>query len=355
MQIDCSFPGGNIIVERVEEHDVWLHQDLRDTVGDWFYWCFRVTGTPGRRVRFHFTRSHAIGARGPAVSEDGGKTWRWLGVDYVSGNSFAYTFPDAIGQVFFGVTIPYTGADWQRFLRQPGRTEFWHEEVLCLTHRQRPVEMFRAGCLQQAPRHRVLLTARHHCCETMASFVLEGLLAFVVANGEGEWLRQNVEFFAVPFMDREGVEAGDQGKNRRPHDHNRDYGEPSSYVETAALKALVSRWPDGLLRAALDLIAPPTICPSARHGTRRTTSAKANGAPGGCPAMRPLPVPLKFPTPMRGAQQSPRTRRGSSAPTWPAPSASGCAGDDAFAKDREVIFVMISANGASNETPAGVA
>ena len=44
----------------------------------------------------------------------------------------------------------------------------------------------------------------------------------------------------VPFVDYDGYLDGDQGKNRVPHDHNRDYpkdGE-SMYPETAAIRKL---------------------------------------------------------------------------------------------------------------------
>jgi len=67
MKIDSNFPGGNIVVEKIGKTEVWLHQDLRDTGQDWFYWYFRVTGAERRTVRFHFTQSKAIGTRGPAV------------------------------------------------------------------------------------------------------------------------------------------------------------------------------------------------------------------------------------------------------------------------------------------------
>ena len=43
---------------------------------------------------------------------------------------------------------------------------------------------------------------------------------------------------AIPFMDRDGVEDGDQGKNRTPHDHNRDYNERPLYPEVSALMKL---------------------------------------------------------------------------------------------------------------------
>ena len=41
LNIDADFPGGNIVLDRIEGDTVLLHQDLRDTEGDWFYWYFR--------------------------------------------------------------------------------------------------------------------------------------------------------------------------------------------------------------------------------------------------------------------------------------------------------------------------
>ncbi|MCK5803638.1 MAG: peptidase M14, partial [Lentisphaeria bacterium] len=58
--IDSDFAGGNIVVENVDGDEVRLHQDLRDTARDWFYWCFRVRGAEGRTLRFLFTTSRAL-------------------------------------------------------------------------------------------------------------------------------------------------------------------------------------------------------------------------------------------------------------------------------------------------------
>lgn len=46
--VDCDFPGGNIVVDGIKDDTVFLHQDVRDTQGDWFYWYFRVRGAAGR-------------------------------------------------------------------------------------------------------------------------------------------------------------------------------------------------------------------------------------------------------------------------------------------------------------------
>ena len=119
------------------------------------------------------------------------------------------------------------------------------------------MEKVRIGCIQAEPRYRVLLTARHHCCEMMASYVLEGLVAKVLSNGEeSQWLRDNVEFLVVPFVDKDGVEDGDQGKYREPRDHNRDYDGASVHEETAAIRDQIPSWAGGKLSMVIDLHCP---------------------------------------------------------------------------------------------------
>ena len=60
----------------------------------------------------------------------------------------------------------------------------------------------------------------------------------------------------IPMVDKDGVEDGDQGKSRAPHDHNRDYLKPSIYPEVAAIRRLVPEWSQGRLRLFIDLHCP---------------------------------------------------------------------------------------------------
>ena len=255
--VDGDFPGGNIIVERTAGDTVYLRPDLRDTEGWWFYWNFRVAGAQGRTLTFQFVGKDPIGVRGPAVSPDGGQRWSWLGAEAVQGASFKYTFPDEATDVRFCLAMPYQEADLRTFVA--GHEDHAHLTVqsLCTTKKGRRVERLHVGRLDGQARHKVLLTARHHACEMMASYVMEGLLEAVLADrGDGRWFRRNVEVLAIPFMDKDGVEEGDQGKNRKPHDHNRDYIGESIYPSVAALRTFVSNWSNGRLRAAFDLHCP---------------------------------------------------------------------------------------------------
>jgi hypothetical protein len=90
----------------------------------------------------------------------------------------------------------------------------------------------------------------------MANYVLEGLINSILNEKELVLLRENVEVMIVPFMDKDGVENGEQGKNRIPRDHNRDYDKESIHHSTKALRTIVPHWSEEKLRIALDLHCP---------------------------------------------------------------------------------------------------
>jgi hypothetical protein len=254
MMIDCHIPGGNILVEHTHGDEIFLRPDIRDTEGEWFYWYFRVRGADGKRLTFRFDDRPAIGARGAAVSLDRGDTWRWLSTPPANLERFEFAIPPEVDEVRFSVGMPYTQTHWEKFLTPLEKRPEFEPGVLCISRQGRPVESLRAGRLDGQAPFRILITARHHACEMMASYALEGILQTVAAQDEtGAWLRENVEFLAIPFVDKDGVENGDQGKNRRPHDHNRDYAD-GLYPETTAIRAAVQS--GARLDLALDLHCP---------------------------------------------------------------------------------------------------
>jgi len=257
IQVDCSFPGGNILLDSIEGDTVTVHQDLRDTQGDWFYWYFRVRGAAGRTLTFRFSRGDPIGVLGPAVSTDGGITWKWLGKQSANGPTFRYAFAPDATEVRFCFAMPYLEANLKDFLKRHSGDRHLKTDVLCKTNKGRNVELLRLGRLDGKCDHRVLLVCRHHCCEMMASYSLEGITQAVLSKtDDGKWFGEHVEFLVIPFMDKDGVEDGDQGKNRKPYDHNRDYAGGSIYPSVRALRDMVPRWSRGRLDCALDLHCP---------------------------------------------------------------------------------------------------
>jgi hypothetical protein len=256
LRLDCDFPGGNIKVDRIRWGTVYLQQDLRDSTDWWFYWNFRVRDAASRRMTFHFTNGNVVGSRGPAFSLDGGRHWSWLGQS-ARGNAFGFSFPEDAEEVYFGVAIPYQESHLKAFLLRHAQDPNLAVKELCKTEKGRSVERLHAGRLDGSPDARVLLTARHHASEMTASYCLEGMLESVLGDTvEGRWFRDHVEVLAVPLVDKDGVEDGDPGKYRAPHDHNRDYAATSIYPSVRAIRRLVPAWSRGRLRVALDLHSP---------------------------------------------------------------------------------------------------
>jgi hypothetical protein len=256
VRIDSSFPGGNIIIHEIRGNDVYLEQDLRDTEGDWFYWSFRVRGAEERLVRFHFVGSDAIGPLGPAVSTDGGQTWPWLGSSSGGTTDFSYQFRDQSKDVRFSVGMNYLEAHFLDFLTRLSSNHSLRLETLCTTPRGRRVELLRIGCSPRS-RYRLVFTCRHHACEAPANYVLEGAIGAILADDStGEWYREHVETAVVPFVDKDGVEEGDQGKYRRPHDHWHDYAGESIYSAVSSLRKLMESFDDGTPLTYVDLHCP---------------------------------------------------------------------------------------------------
>ena len=222
MTITTTVPAGNALIDRVAGNDVWLRPDLRDTAGEWFWWSIGIRAAAGQTARLHFAGHVPLAARGPALSFDGGQSWRW-GEDLERlPDGVVVPIPTGCAEARVAMAVPYTLPDLEGFLAgQPAV----RRAVLCRSRQGSAVPVL---TLAGPAAVRVLVTARHHACESAASFAVEGLLAGLAGQAA---------VTCVPFVDYDGVVAGDQGKNRQPHDHNRDYG-IGQYPEVAAIQRL---------------------------------------------------------------------------------------------------------------------
>lgn len=263
IEIRSDYPGANVKVLGIDETNgvVRVMPDFRDTRGKWFRFDFVLTGAAGRKLHFQFPQDkfNYLSTLGPAISKDGGKTWRWLNADgtrHEPANAFDYTFAADENETRFAVSIPYQQSDWEKFTAKwKGRGDVKFD-VLCKSQSgKRDTELLRIPCRGKA-KWLFAFTARHHASETTGNAVMEGAIEEVLSgSAEGEWLRANADCVFVPFMDKDGVEEGDQGKNRLPHDHNRDYIE-GRYTSVRALKKLLVDESEGKQIVFFDLHAP---------------------------------------------------------------------------------------------------
>ena len=253
IRIDTQIPGGNVIVQTIDHNKITLKKDLRNTAGDWFYWMFKAEFFELGVYEFYFQEGPAVGTRGPAVSFDGGLNWSWLkaGSFNIENNSFIYENKlDKPSSVIFCLSMNYLQNNFDNFAaRHRGDSNFKIIE-LCKSRKGRKVELINVKSDATTEKTKVLLTCRHHCCEMTANYVIEGMLEEAMENPE---ILKFIEFFVVPFVDKDGVEDGDQGKNRKPHDHARDYIEGSIYPETRAIRELILK---NKINIVIDLHCP---------------------------------------------------------------------------------------------------
>ncbi len=264
IQISADYPGGNIIVESIDQASstVNLRQDLRGTKPWWFYWNFKAKNIGGKKVTFKFPNKpkdeNIIEVFGPAVSTDGGKTWRWLNPpEPRKKNEFVYEAPDGVNEAQFSFCIPYTMENFNAFAKEM-RNDAFVIKPLCKTKRGRENICVVINENPSKRKARVFLTSRHHACEATGSYVLEGVMREILSDSPtGRALRQKAEFFIIPIVDLDGVEDGDQGKLRVPHDHNRDYSDNPIYPTVAAARAKLLEWNNtGGIDFLMDFHAP---------------------------------------------------------------------------------------------------
>ena len=103
MKIHQDFTGGNIKVWKENGDHIYLENELRDTVEDWFYWAFCAEGAAGRTLTFHLQKNR-LGYWGPAVSHDL-QNWHWLNA--CSETEFVYSFGKNENKVYFAHSLLY--------------------------------------------------------------------------------------------------------------------------------------------------------------------------------------------------------------------------------------------------------
>ena len=210
--IDKDFEGGNIEVVSIDGFDVYLQQEIRDTTEWWFYFSFRAKALKEGTYTFHFCNKEVISKFGPAISFDG-EIYSFDKSSFIDHSTFKMAFKEN-QTIYFAFAYPYRTGQFDVFASSNSYLQ--KVEIEEPTNKNRKQFVYTFG-----NKHGKIfsLTARHHACETCASYVLEGFIEQIQKTD----LVEKYLFSVIPFVDLDGVVDGDQGKSRAPHDHNRDY------------------------------------------------------------------------------------------------------------------------------------
>ena len=226
-KIITDFGGANIRINDISENVVHLEQEIRDTGEWWFWWNFKVSVDRVETIRFCFDNGAVVHPKGPCVRYDG-EEFYYAADSRVNASEFLFTF-DKAGVWQFSFAIPYQTDDWHRFVNS--RPYSLTTKIAGISEHGRPIELVDANAQNEQI---IVVACRHHACESVAAFSMEGLLDYLMTSP----FMQKYRIIVMPFVDIDGVEQGDQGKSRLPHDHNRDYIDDSIYRSVKILKEI---------------------------------------------------------------------------------------------------------------------
>lgn len=253
---NTEFEGGNGFIEKISNDTVWITPDTRKIVGDWFYWAIEVESSIERDLTFCLP-PYRIPAFGVAYSLDNGENWNWSKNEkskYIQ--SFKMHLP-ADKPIRLSMGFPYTSSNWNKFVGGLNSDAFIID-TLCLDSKNEIIPMMILGNNRKevSSKPKVVITARHHACEMMTNYVLEGMIKSFVEKDDLIPFLEKYDILVIPFVDYEGVQSGDQGKNRYPRDHNRDYSGKSIYTTTNAIREFLPHWAQHNLILSIDMHCP---------------------------------------------------------------------------------------------------
>jgi len=309
LQFHADFEGGNLRRVRREDGgalEVLLFGDTnRKRHCQWFF--FDIEASAAQDIRFHIvTFSNEIstfsqGGRVVTLSP-GGSGWQRSGFDYSytpnryavgvrkRHRTLAFTLSVVPGRTRIAYYYPYLFGDLLSDIRRLRPAGDWLEiQNLGATPQGRPMLLLKitdfstldatssAEVLQQsqvdnieghhtctASRPHIVISARVHPGESPASFMMRGVLEFLLSGSdEAAELRQHFVFVIMPMLNPDGVALGNGRANSDGHDLNRCWEDPppGSEIELAKQELLRYASSAGGVRAYLDLHAH-----SRRHG-----------------------------------------------------------------------------------------
>ncbi|KAM9293716.1 cytosolic carboxypeptidase 3 isoform 6-T7 [Morus bassanus] len=255
---EARFESGNLqkVVKVNEfEYQLTLRTDLytsRHT--QWYYFQVSNTqaGMPYRFTIVNFTKRNSLykcGLRPLLYSEADAKKhkvgWRRTGneIKYYKNNAgqgrrqyfsltWTFQFPHDRDTCYFAHCYPYTYSNLQEYLvaisKDPVKSKFCKIHILCHSLAGNIVYVLtitnppKSG--KGTERKAVIVTARVHPGETNSSWIMKGLLDYILGDsGKAQLLRDNFVFKVVPMLNPDGVIVGNHRCSLTGQDLNRKY------------------------------------------------------------------------------------------------------------------------------------
>ena len=233
MQITSNFDGGNILVRDVADPGAVHLEIRRDSASDFFQWFyFRASGVRDAALALHVDNAGASSYPPGwkdyrAVASYDRRRWFRVPTDY-DGQRLTIRHTPAHDSVWYAYFAPYSHERHQDLVARCQLSPRCRHELLGQTVDGRDLDLLVIG--EPAPHKRACwVIARQHPGETMAEWLMEGLLERLLDHEDAvaRALLDRAVFYAVPNMNPDGSVRGNLRTNAAGANLNREWQEPS--------------------------------------------------------------------------------------------------------------------------------
>jgi len=259
---DSKFESGNLAEvywTRDQQYELWIEPDMyQDSHRQWFFFKVGNIDT-NHRYQFsimNFEKKESQFGKGMqplmfSVDEArvGNPHWRRIGsnIMYFSNNirnkgnknyytmSFDVTFPRDTTLVYMAYHFPYTYTRLKAHLNmiRPPENVIFQRQTLCQTLLNNKVDLVTITAAENyskpiSSREYIVISARVHPGETNSSWIMKGILDFLVSDHKvAEAARNEFIFKLVPMLNPDGCIIGNHRTNMAKFDLNRQWEMPN--------------------------------------------------------------------------------------------------------------------------------
>jgi murein tripeptide amidase MpaA len=231
IMINTEFDGGAIeVVEASQANDIQLKiaKDNQACTRQWFYFSVQTLSSEAHNIRLlnaaDVSFSHAWKGYQALASYN---NLDWFAVETVFSNGeLQITHQATEKKVFYAYFVPYTLSRQRQLMDDICRLPNSSIIPLGTTPLDHPIDLVRLGD-ENINNKKVWLIARQHPGETMAQWIIEGVLRSLINNQEAlELLFPEVTFYIVANMNPDGSKLGNHRTNAKGINLNRQWAKP---------------------------------------------------------------------------------------------------------------------------------
>ncbi len=237
MYINSQFDSGNIRVISLDgpkSIQLAINKDNQSDFYQWFH--FKLHCQPFTEYQLHINElTHSAYPDGwrdyQAVASYDRETWFRVDTAF-TGEKLVIDFTPEFDSVYFAYFAPYSYERHLNLIAEAQTSFDCKHELLGLTLDGRELNLLIVGdehSETDKPKNKIWITARQHPGETMAEWLIEGLLARLLDEDDGvarELLNNNI-FYIVPNMNPDGSYRGHLRTNANGVNLNREWQSPS--------------------------------------------------------------------------------------------------------------------------------